>query len=863
MADIYHRIQKLNRLFINLIIICCALPSIVHAQAITNAGTEFWFGFTEPMDAFKSILTQPDTTIVFQANISSSYITSGYIEIPGTSFYQTFSVNPGTVTKLIIPDSLAYIGTSEVIEPRAIHVHSEEDVVVYSNTYHQFRSEASLVLPNRALGNEYYVMTSYPIMLLTSFNSQQYPGPWRSEFLIIAPGESVTVEITPSDNTLGGNLAGVPFTVTLDSGELYQVQGDSMEDLTGSRVRCIDPNKTVSVFSGNVWSNVYCGTTADPLYEAQFPTSSWGREYILIPTPEVGTDMFRVVAEENNTDIYKDGVLLTTIDAGEFYQDTHKVARLISSNNKISVGQYMVSNGGGTCSNIGNGDPSMVMINPNEQMYLDSITFFAVSEYAILLNYVAIVTRTFDTATLDLDGSVVSGFTTLPADSNYAFTLVQIDTGSHNLFSNGCGFLAYSIGLGFAESYSYAAGVRLTNLDGGVDYSNITANSDTICQFDSIEFIVNAVGNPFLFDWDLGDGTTSSLMNPIHSYDSGGTYFISVAIESQCNKDTIYDTITVVPLPIVELGQDTVLCSSDSVVITADSALSYLWSNGKSTQSISVDTSGTYYVTISNARCASSDSINVLFEKTINGLSVSSLDTTDTVCDGEPMQFNGFTSNKVDAWLWSFGDGATDTAQNTIHTYQSGGNYTVELQATYLCGTDSITDVFNYSVQINQTPQIELGPDTFACAESLILTAGENDNAGYDYLWLPNESDQYELEVTAPGVYFVTVNNDGCFTTDSIEVFFSEDFIIPNVITPNGDGANDFFRIEGTLECHDYSELSVYNRWGALVYYSLNPMTESWTGYTPSGDPLPSGVYFYRLIGNDGDVYGSITLIRE
>lgn len=836
----------------------------VRAQSITNAGTDFWFGFTEPLDAFKINTNPADTTIVFQANISSSNTTTGFIEIPGTSFLVNFNVSPGSVTKVIIPDSLAYVGSSEVIEPRAIHVHTEENCVLYANTYHQFRSEASLVLPNRALGDEYYVMTAYPIMLNAGiWAGNSYSGPWRSEFMVVAPGEQVTVEITPSDNTLGGNLVGVPFTVILDSGDLYQVQGDSMEDLTGSRVRVTSAKGTVAVFAGNVWSQIFCGTTADPLFEAQFPVSSWGREYIMLPTPDVGTDMFRVVAQEDDTDVFKDGTLLTTIDAGEFYQDTHQVARLISSNNPISIGQFMVSNGGGTCSNIIPGDPSMVMINPNEQMFLDSITFFAVSEVLISLNYVVIATRTADTAALELDGNQVVGFETLNADTNYSYTKVLIDTGSHTLNTGGCGFLAYSIGLGNAESYSYAAGVRLTNLDGGVDYSNITINSDTICQYDSLRFRVNAAGNPETYAWNLGDGTLSSLSNPIHSYDSGGTYFISVSITSQCSEDTIYDTITVVPLPMLELGVDTTLCLSDSISITADSALSYLWGGGETAQNISIDSTGLYFLTISNARCSSSDSIRVVFEKTVNGLAVSSLDTSDTVCDGEPLQFNGFTSRKVDAWLWTFGDGDSDTSQNTTHAYQSGGNYTVELLATYLCDQDSISDLFIYSVQINQTPEFDLGPDTFACAEVLTLKAGDDDNFGYDYSWLPNEEADFEITVTEPGVYFVTVNNDGCFSSDSVEVFFADDFVIPNVFTPNNDGVNDFFKISGTLDCKDFSELNVYNRWGMLVYSTKNPMTESWFGFTEAGEPLPSGVYFYQLRGNDGVVHGSMTLLRE
>ncbi|MDB9701596.1 PKD domain-containing protein [Salibacteraceae bacterium] len=837
------------------------------AQSITNAGTDFWFGFTEPEDGFTTILSPPDPSIVFQTNISSRFATSGFLEVPGSGFLQTFSVTPGSVTKIVIPDSLAWIFTSDSLESKAIHVHTNKDCVVYANTYHAFRSEASLVLPNRALGSEYYAMTAYPVMFNRNYQAQVYPGPWRSEFLIVAPGETVTVEITPTGNTRGGHLANVPFSVTLDSGELYQVQGDSLEDLTGSRIVCTDPTKTVAVFAGNVWSQIYCGATADPLYEAMFPVASWGREYILIPTPDVGTDMYRVLAEEDDTEVYKDGVLMTTIDAGEFYQDTHMVARLISSNNRISVGQFMVSNGGSSCSNISQGDPSTVMINPNEQMFLDSITFFAVSEVAISLNHVVIVTRTTDTSTLELDGSTVIGFEPLSADSSYAFTSVLIDTGSHNLFSTGCGFIAYSIGLGNAESYSYAAGVRLTDLNGGVDFSNISANSDTICQFDSIQFNVNAIGNPYLYEWKLGDGALSGAAAPIHSYDSGGTYFIEVIITSLCRIDTVYDTITVVPNPTVDLGIDTVICLQDTFQLDADSlAISYLWGGGETSRFITIDSTDTYIVTVFNTRCAGSDSIHVEFRPTVNGLAIGVLDSTDTVCDGEPMRFTGITSRSVVDWMWSFGDGDTDTAQVSEHSYVSGGNYTVELEATYLCGQDSITDLFSETVKITQTPSVELGADTFACTDVVQIRPQENDDFGYDYRWFFGGEELekgYELTVTEEGIYRLFVNNDGCTTEDSIQVFFSTEFVIPNVFTPNSDGVNDYFRIQVTPECHDFDEMSVYNRWGTLVFFTQRPLFEAWNGYNQAGEKLSPGMYFYQLSGPDGSFRGTVSLLSE
>lgn len=838
------------------------------SQSITNEGNDFWFGFTEPVDGQSTVAIPQDTTIVFQANISSRFNTTGIIEVPGSNFFRTFSVTPNSVTKITIPDSLAWIFTSDSLDPRAIHVRCDDGCVVYANTYHAFRSEASLILPNRALGSEYYVMTSYPVMANFNVNGAINPGPWRSEFMIAAPGESVTVEITPSGNTRGGNLANVPYTVTLDSGDLYQVQGDSMDDLTGSRVRCIDPDARIAVFGGNEWSQVFCGTTLDPLYEAMFPVTSWGREYILVPTPGVGADLFRVVAEEDSTEVFKDGVLMTTLNSGEFYQDTHQVARLISSNNRISVGQFMVSNGFATCSNITEGDPSMVIINPNEQMFLDSITFFAVSEVAIALNNVVIITRTNDTNTIVLDGVPVTGFEVLNGDSTYAHTAVSIDTGSHNLFTGGCGFLAYSIGLGFAESYSYAAGVRLTNLEGGVEFSNISANSDTICQFDSIEFSVDAIGNPFLFEWNLGDGTTSNLPNPIHAFDSGGVYFIDVIITSQCRTDTVQDSVFVVPLPVFDLGEDTVICLEDTFRLFADStALSYLWNTGDTADRITVDTTDTYVVTVFNARCQSPDSIHVEFRPTINSLTVAPVDTNKRVCENDPFRFTGITSRDVEQWSWKLGDGTTDTNQVFDYGYIESGFYPIELQAVYPCGNLSYIDTLYDTVFVTQTPTLNPRQDTFSCVPEITLRPLSAENEAYTYTWFtPNNStgiEGYEIITSEIGEFKIVIDNNGCAVTDSFNLDFGNEFIIPNVFSPNQDGINDIFRIQATPECNEFDELSIYNRWGMLIFYTSTPLTSGWDGHSLSGELLPNGTYFYMLTGPDGSFSGTINLISE
>ena len=110
----------------------------------------------------------------------------------------------------------------------------------------------------------------------------------------------------------------------------------------------------------------------------------------------------------------------------------------------------------------------------------------------------------------------------------------------------------------------------------------------------------------------------------------------------------------------------------------------------------------------------------------------------------------------------------------------------------------------------------------------------------------------------------ITVSNTSCSARDSITVDVSESALwIPNAFSPNGDGANDEFRVAyrslASFEC------TVYNRWGRRVYSSNDP-SKGWDG-TIGGKPAAAAPYFYvvNAVGTDGRKYsrkGDINLLR-
>jgi len=90
---------------------------------------------------------------------------------------------------------------------------------------------------------------------------------------------------------------------------------------------------------------------------------------------------------------------------------------------------------------------------------------------------------------------------------------------------------------------------------------------------------------------------------------------------------------------------------------------------------------------------------------------------------------------------------------------------------------------------------------------------------------------------------------------------------IPNVFTPNGDGKNDEFKVEGISGQCNENEVYIYNRWGQL-YFKDDVSYFRWDGNDDKGVEAPEGIYFFILktkklnTGQQENVHGTITLIR-
>ena len=259
--------------------------------------------------------------------------------------------------------------------------------------YFGMRSEASIVLPIDAISTEYFVMSYQGI--------NQRDIDYYSEFLIVATENETTITITPSDQTKGGKTPNNPFTILLNAGESYQVQGvTATSDLTGSHIIA---DKKIAVFGGNTWTQVpsSCGAR-DNLLEQMYPVSTWGKQILTVPSDQAAFDVFRILASEDNTVVEVQGSTTRsfTLNRGDWREYQSSEANFIIGSKPILVAQYLI---GINCSGHIYGDPSMVLLNSIEQTR-DTVTLFNSRFEDIIENYINVITRTTDTDIIIFDG---------------------------------------------------------------------------------------------------------------------------------------------------------------------------------------------------------------------------------------------------------------------------------------------------------------------------------------------------------------------------------------------------------------------------------------------------------------------------
>jgi hypothetical protein len=275
----------------------------------------------------------------------------------------------------------------------------------------------------------------------------------------------------------------------------------------------------------------------------------------------------------------------------------------------------------------------------------------------------------------------------------------------------------------------------------------INSGPTTFCLGGSVTLTSSsATGNT----WSNGSTSQSITVN------QSGSYSVTVS-NGNCSSTSSPTIVTVNPLPttpLINSSGQTTFCLGGSVILTSSSLTNNTWSNGSTSQSITVNQSGSYSVTVSNGNCSStSNPIQI----TVNPLPSTPLINNNgptTFCLGGSVTL---TSSSVTGNTWS--NGATSQSI----TVNQSGSYSVTV-SNGNCSSTSIPTI----VTVNPTPSPPTptinnsGPTTFCLGGSVTLTS----SSATGNTW-SNGATSQSITVSTSGNYSVVASNGACSSTSS------------------------------------------------------------------------------------------------
>jgi len=720
------------------------VPSFPALPDSSNRGTRFWVGYGHQY--YMNVDNSQNMVLYLSAQQPAHVV----VKIHGTSYRKEYTVPANSV---LASDIIPKAGLSDArllgegLYEQGISIESDVPIVAYAHIYSSASSGATMLLPVGTYGYEYYALTS----------RQNYSSTSYSWFYIIADNDNTVVEITPSVPTLAGKPAKVPFTVTLNKGQVYQVLGAIMSgsegyDLSGSKVRSITNAAgkcyPVAVFSGNSRTSLGCdgsiGSSGDNAIQQNFPSQAWGMHYLTAPTSSsddpatLSTNIFRVMVKDSATVVKLNNVPLTGLINGRYYQYQSNTADYLEANQPIMVAQYMASEG--ACPNTGSmGDPEMFYISPLEQG-INAVGLYRNVLEAIDVNYLTVIIPTGALSSLLIDNSNLFDYTYAhPNKPGYSVVVKRWSAASAQcIVTSDSAFTAVTYGMGSVESYGFNAGTLVRNLNATTSFNN-----------------------------NYGSSSSSN-------YTCAGTPFHFTAM------------LPIKPVSITwELSQVSNLLPAGDVTQTNPVALDSIVANGKTyykydlTGDYMFTAPGTYYIPMKmqHPEIESCDNTSevILTIKVIRKPVVDySVDYSGCVADIAELTGSVITENNaaINTWKWNFADGTTASTQKVTRQYPAAGTYVEEL---HIITSEGCIGDTTKEVVANEPTAAKLVTDSFTvCYNSSVTFTVKDPETGVTYRWFNAKTGGALLDtgntftinpVTTPGIYYVEAMKNGCVST--------------------------------------------------------------------------------------------------
>lgn len=388
------------------------------------------------------------------------------------------------------------------------------------------------------------------------------------------------------------------------------------------------------------------------------------------------------------------------------------------------------------------------------------------------------------------------------------------------------------------------------------------------------------------YEWDLGNGTTSTVFSPTVTYTEPGMYTVQLRVTDSVCLLTDTNEITINVLPDIQLAvsNDTILCSPLPLTFTANSSGSadyFIWSSdilfsdtlnpsvADSVLNITPGGTTTYYVRAGNAYCSKIDSVTVFFiggSLTING--------NDSICLNEPttLTANIQVPNVTFSYVWSPTNILTATPQQNVVIANPPVSQWVYVDANGSNGCFDRDSIYVTVGTLSGAVTAQANPEYVVPGGNSTLTASPS---GYSYAWFPQaglSSPYSQITQASPEqttLYTVSITDGICTKSASVkvnvlEVVCDRTYVyVPNAFSPNGDLENDVLYVRSAIATKIL--FRIFDRWGEMVFETTD-QNIGWDG-TFRDKLLKPDTYDYYLEatcvqGEQKIIKGNVTLIR-
>ena len=610
--------------------------------------------------------------------------------------------------------------------------------------------------------------------------------------------ETITATGCTKSNTVTVNVNSLPTAVIQTSGNTTFCAGNSLT-LTATSASSYNWNNgatsqsiTVTTLTGNYSVTVTdangCNKTSSPvtIVVNPLPIASVGTNKTICVGQSIGIGAAAVsgntyswtpstgLSSDNASDPIANPTATTTYTLTETITATgcQKTNTVTVTVNPVPVatiitsGQTTICQGSSLTLTASNGSSYLWSTNETTQ----SISVSTSGSYSVT------VTNSFNCSTTSAAKAVTvnappiatitpSGTTTLCQGENVTLTS---SAGFNYLWSTGA--TTKSITVSNTGSYtvkvialsgcSTTSSVQTVNVN-SISTPTITASGPTtFCNGNNV-VLTSSGSTGFTYLWTNGSTEQSITVS------TTGTYNVTTTDTNGCSKSATPISVTENPLPtpIITAGGPTTFCQGDFVVLTSSSSAIYNWSTGETTQSITVNSQGTFSVSVTDLNGCS-------FTSSYESTTVLSLPDS-TITPSRPLTFCAgdsvvLTASPGASYLWN--NGATD--QSII--VKSTGTFDVTVTSSNGCSLTSSTT----TVTVNSLPVASIsqsGSTNLCVGGTVTLTA----TAGSSYLWSNGATTQSITESNQSNSYTVTVfDANGCSSTSApTSVYFNTEFI--------------------------------------------------------------------------------------